>query len=118
MLQQSAMIVLNVLDPLLENITCWQDVVIAVIGLLFGFILLPQLVDVWKKNIVLNLYTAALTTIGLYIMSFTFFTLEFWITFLADLFTATVWLLLFVFSVINLKKEKAEKDENKKINRL
>ena len=91
-------------DPVLQNITSWQDLVIAVIGLLFGFILLPQLFDVIKKKTVLNLYTAALTTIGLYIMTATFFTMGFWITVIADFFTATVWLLLFIFSFLNRKK--------------
>ncbi len=103
MIAQNTMIV-NIIDAITQSITCWQDVVIAIIGLLFGFILLPQLVDVWKKNMVLNLYTSALTTIGLFIMAFTFFTLDFWITFVADLFTATVWLLIFILSIRNLRK--------------
>lgn len=105
---------LNVIDLILQNITSWQDLVIAIIGLLFGFILLPQLHDVIKKKIVLNLYTAALTTIGLYIMTATFFTMGFWITFIADFFTATVWLLLFIFSLMN-KRELSSK-KSKKIN--
>lgn len=94
----------SLFELILGNITCWQDIVIAVIGLLFGFILLPQLIDVWRKSLVLNLYTAALTTVGLYIMAFTFYTLEFWITFIADFFTATVWLFIFLFSLINKRK--------------
>jgi CHASE2 domain-containing sensor protein len=101
---------LNIFDPILQNITSWQDLVIAVIGLLFGFILIPQLYDVIKKNIVLNLYTAALTTIGLYIMTATFFTMGFWITFIADFFTATVWLLLFIFSYLNFRKIRDKKN--------
>lgn len=97
---------LNIFDPILQNVTSWQDIVIAIMGLIFGFILLPQLYDVFKKGIILNIYTAALTTIGLYIMAATFFSMGFWITVAANLFTATVWLLLLVFSLINIKKTK------------
>ena len=80
----------------------WQDLVIAVVGILFGFILLPQLKDVWKGGS-LNLYTAGLTTIGLYILAATFVTMGFWISVIADLFSGTIWLLLFILSVSHKK---------------
>ena len=76
----------------------WQDIVIAIVGLLFGFILLPLLRDVWRGESI-NVYTAGLTTIGLYIMAATFFTMRFWITFIAEVFSGTIWLLLFVLSI-------------------
>jgi len=84
----------------------WQDYVIATVSLLFGFILLPQLKDVWCGKTVLNRYTAGLTTIGLYILAVTFFTLNLWVSVVAELFSGTVWLLLFLFSVINKRKIK------------
>ena len=82
----------------------WQDVVIAVISILFGFILIPQLKDVWKGGS-LNVYTAGLTTIGLYILAATFVTMGFWISVIADIFSGTIWLLLFVLSVLHKKKD-------------
>jgi len=87
----------------------WQDYVIAAVSLLFGLILLPQLVDCIKGKTSLNLYTASLTTIGLIILSATFFTLQFWTSFLADVLSGVIWFLLFIFSLKNKKKEKIMK---------
>lgn len=84
----------------------WQDVVIAVVSILFGFILIPQFRDLLKGKVYINLYTAGLTTIGLYILAATFFTLEFWISFFADIFSGTIWLLLFLYSIRNYKNKK------------
>jgi hypothetical protein len=82
----------------------WQDYVIALVSILFGFILLPQLVDTWRGKTILNLYTASLTTIGLYILGITFFTLNMMVSVIAEFFSGTIWLLLFLFSVKNIKK--------------
>ena len=84
----------------------WQDYVIAIVSVLFGFILIPQLKDCWHGKTTLNIYTASLTTIGLYVLGITFFTLNMWISFGAEFFSGTVWLLLFVLSVRNKKKIK------------
>jgi len=84
----------------------WQDVVIAVVSILFGFILIPQFKDLLKGKVYINLYTAGLTTIGLYILAATFLTLEFWISFFADIFSGTIWLLLFFYSIRNYKNKK------------
>ena len=82
----------------------WQDIVIAMVSLLFGFILLPQLKDAWHGKSILNVYTAGLTTIGLYILAGTFYTLNLWVSVTAELFSGTIWLLLFVFSYKYRKK--------------
>jgi len=83
----------------------WQDIFIAVVSLMFGVILLPQLKDVWNGKTTLNLYTAGLTTIGLFILTATFFTMHFWVSFIADFISGIIWFLLFVFSIRNVKKE-------------
>lgn len=83
----------------------WQDLVIAFVGLSFGFMLFPQLRDVIHGKSV-NVYTAGLTTTGLYILAITFFTLDMLITVIAEIFSGTVWLLLFLFSTINKRKTK------------
>ena len=82
----------------------WQDYVIAIVSVLFGFILLPQFRDVLKGETVLNVTTAGLTTVGLYILAITFFTLEMWVSVSAEIFSGTVWLFLFIFSFRNKKK--------------
>ena len=81
-----------------------HDIIIAVVSFLFGFILLPQLKDVWRGKTSLNLYTASLTTIGLVILTVNFYLMEFWISFIADTFSSIVWFLIFVFSMRNMKK--------------
>jgi hypothetical protein len=83
----------------------WQDIVIAVISLLFGVMLFPQLRDVLKGGVV-NVYTAGLTAFGLYLLGITFVTLQMWTTVVAEIFSGTVWFLLFFFSVINKRKKK------------
>lgn len=84
----------------------WQDIVIAIVSLMFGVILLPQLKDIWNGKTTLNLYTAGLTTIGLFILTATFFTMHYWVSFIADFISGVIWCLLFVFSIRNVKKEK------------
>lgn len=96
----------DILSYLFGNDYVWQDIVIAVVSILFSFILLPQLRDVWRGKTILNLYTSSLTTIGLYILAATFFTMDFWISFTAEFISGTVWLFLFVFSFSNYKKGK------------
>jgi hypothetical protein len=81
----------------------WQDSIIALVGLSFGFMLVPQLRDVIHGKS-MNVYTAGLTTFGLYILAITFFTLNMWITVFAEIFSGTIWLLLFLFSVRNKRK--------------
>jgi len=98
--------VLEMLSQLFGHSPNIHDIIIAVVSFLFGFILLPQLRDVWKGKTSLNLYTASLTTIGLIVLTVNFFAMEFWISFLADFFSAVVWFLLFVFSYKNIKKSK------------
>lgn len=82
----------------------WQDIVIAIVSVLFGFILIPQLKDVWNKKTILNEFTAALTTVGLFILAITFFTLNLYISVVAETFSGIIWLLLFILSSRNKKK--------------
>jgi hypothetical protein len=96
----------NIFISLFGNGYIWQDVVIAIVSILFGFILLPQFRDLLNGKFYINLYTAGLTTVGLYILAATFITLEFWISFIADIFSGSIWLLMFIFSVKNKRKRK------------
>ena len=84
----------------------WQDIVIAIVSLLFGFVMLPQFMDVWRGKTILNLYTAGFTTIGLFVIGLTFITLDLWISVVSEFFSGVIWLLLFVLSYRNKKKIK------------
>jgi len=81
----------------------WQDIAIALVSILFGFILIPQLKDVWSGKTILNRFTAALTTVGLFILAITFFTLNLYISVVAETFSGVIWLLLFILSEKNKK---------------
>lgn len=96
----------DILTSLFGENYAWQDIVIAVVSILFGFILMPQLKDVWHGKSILNLYTSSLTTIGLFVLAITFYTMQFWISFTAEIFSGTIWLLLFVLSFKNTRKIK------------
>ena len=97
--------VLDIITQLFGHSPNIHDIIIAVVSFTFGFILLPQLRDVWKGKTSLNLYTASLTTVGLIILTINFFAMEFWISFAADFFNSVIWGLLFVFSYRNIKKK-------------
>ena len=53
----------------------WQDKVISIIGFLFGFMLIPMIIDSFK-GMPVNSISSGLTMTGLYIMAFTFWTLK------------------------------------------
>jgi len=98
--------VADIISSLFGHAPNIHDIIIAVVSFAFAFILLPQLRDVRKGKISLNLYTSSLTTIGLIVLTINFFAMGFWISFAADFFNSVVWGLLFVFSVRNLRKSK------------
>jgi len=96
----------NILSYILGVDYVWQDVVIAIVSFLFGFILIPQFRDLLRGKFYINLYTSGITAIGLFILAGTFLTLKFWISFIADIFSGIIWLLLFLFSLKNYKNKK------------
>jgi hypothetical protein len=98
--------VIDIISQLFGHAPNIHDIIIAVVSLLFGFILLPQLRDVYRKKIVLNLYTSSLTTIGLIILTINFLIMGFWISFIADFFNSVVWFLLFYLSLRNKRRGK------------
>jgi hypothetical protein len=71
----------------------WQDIVISVICFLFGFMLFPQIKSSLKGRHV-NVWSAGLTSLGLYIIAIAFATLDLWLSVISDLFSGTVWLIL------------------------
>lgn len=75
----------------------WQDIVIGIANVLFGYSLAYQ---VWKgfkdKKGYLALQTSFLTTIGLYALAFSFFTLNLIFSTIVAIFNGTMWLFLFI----------------------
>ena len=98
------MILVDILVQIFGTGYHWQDIVIAIVSILFGFILIPQLRDVWHGKTTLNIYTAGFTTVGLYILAATFSTMGYWVSVTSEIISGTVWLLLLVLSIRNKRK--------------
>lgn len=77
----------------------WQDKVIMVVGFLFGFMLIPMIIDSLHGQTV-NIISSFLTMCGLYIMAICFWTLKLRLSFVANIFSGTMWAILFVLGVI------------------
>lgn len=81
----------------------WQDLAITTIAFLAGVMLIPQLQDVLNRGAVINFFTASLTSVILFILSYVFATLGLWFSVIAQSFVATVWLLLAYYSLRNVR---------------
>jgi len=97
--------VYDIISQLFGHAPNIHDIIIATVSFAFAFVLLPQLREVLKGKISLNLYTSSLTTIGLIVLTINFFVMGFWVSFAADFFNSIVWGLLFIFSYRNIKKK-------------
>jgi hypothetical protein len=82
----------------------WQDIVIAIANVLFGYSLIYQAFRGFReKKGFLTLQTSILTSIGLYALTFVYFTLKFYISTAIAFFSAILWTLLFVQGLIYRK---------------
>jgi len=77
----------------------WQDKVIMVVGFLFGFMLIPIIIDSWNGQTI-NIFSTFLTTIGLYTIAICFWTLKLKLSFISESFAGTMWLILFILGVV------------------
>ncbi|MBT4136147.1 hypothetical protein HOD75_00205 [archaeon] len=82
----------------------WQDIVIAIANVLFGYSLIYQVYLGFKKRKgFLAIQTSFLTTIGLYAIAFAFLTMNLYISALVSVFNGTLWLILFIQRLIYKK---------------
>ena len=82
----------------------WQDIVIAIANILFGYSLAYQVYMGFKeKKGFIKLQASFLTTIGLYALAFAFFTLNLFVSTIVATFNGTMWLLLFIHGLIYKK---------------
>lgn len=79
----------------------WQDIVITIATIIFSIALIPQVHYGFKHKIgTIKLATSGPTFAGLYVMSFTFWTLDLYLSTIINFTTATLWLLLFLQKLI------------------
>ena len=82
----------------------WQDIVIAIINIVFGYSLVYQVYIGFKeKKGFLSLQTSLLTTIGLFVLAVIYLTLNLYISTLVTLITGIFWFLLLVQRLIYKK---------------
>lgn len=81
----------------------WQDYAVTIIVYMFVLVTIPQLKDVIKGKTSLNLITTGATTIGNYCLGFVFFTLNLWLSVTSAFLIASLWFLIFIFSIKNIK---------------
>lgn len=79
----------------------WQDIVMMVVIIVFSVALLPQIYEGYKqKKGFITLGTSIPTFIGLYILSFCYYTLSLYFATATSLIAGTLWLILFVQKIV------------------
>lgn len=82
----------------------WQDILIAVTNIIFGYSLAYQVYIGFKeKKGSLTLQTTLLTFISLYALSIAYLTLNLFLSTIICVFNGTMWLLLFIQGLIYKK---------------
>jgi hypothetical protein len=82
----------------------WQDIVISLTNILFGYSLIYQVYLGFKERKgFLAIQTSLPTTIGLYALSFTFFTLKLYLSTIISFFNGSLWLILLVQKIVYKK---------------
>ncbi|RLG10230.1 hypothetical protein DRN73_08335 [Candidatus Pacearchaeota archaeon] len=82
----------------------WQDIIITIVNFIFAYALIPQVIKGFKeKKAHIHFQTGLLNTIGMYAMAATFFSLGLFFSAIIGIFNATMWLFLFIQSLIYKK---------------
>jgi len=75
----------------------WQDIVLTIAYLIFTVALLPQVYEGFKfRKGVIAISTSVPTFIGLYVISYVFYTLDLTFSAVMSVVTGTLWLILFI----------------------
>ena len=79
-----------------------KDLILSICTAVFAVSLIPQLILVFKKRSAdqISLTTALMTSVFLWIMTITFFSMGYWFTFFATFFQSACWTLLLVAKLI------------------
>ena len=79
----------------------WQDYALTICIISFSYALMPQIYQGYKKRKCdINLQTSFIPAIGLYFLTFIYFTLTLYISAFMAAITGTLWLTLFVQKII------------------
>lgn len=79
----------------------WQDFVLAIVNLVFGYALIPQVYEGFKKRKgLVNLQTSFLTSICMYTVAIVVLTLHLYFTAAIDIIIGTFWVILFFQKIV------------------
>lgn len=82
----------------------WQDIVVAIANILFGYSLVYQVFKGFKeKKGFLALQTSFLTAIGLYALAVAYLSLNLFVSTVISTFNGTMWVLLFIQGIVYKK---------------
>lgn len=79
----------------------WQDIVISIVNIVFSLALVPQVYYNFKNKVGSVVISASLPTfLGLYVLTFTFYTLNLYYSTIVSFMTGSFWLILFIQKLI------------------
>ncbi|NUJ98235.1 hypothetical protein HGA92_05660 [Candidatus Gracilibacteria bacterium] len=79
----------------------WQDFAIMTINIIFSLSLVPQVIEGFKKKKgLIEFWTSIPTTLGLFVMSYTFLTLNLIFSAILTFLTGILWFMLLVQKII------------------
>jgi len=79
----------------------WQDIIITIVIILFSYALIPQVIEGFrKKKGLINLQTSGITALGMFVLTFIYFTLELYFSSVVIFFSGILWTVLFVQRII------------------
>jgi len=79
----------------------WQDILLTGLNIMFSFALVPQIIHNFKtkkKNIAIS--TGLVSSLGMYAVSFIYFTLNLYATTIVGIVSGTLWLTLLIQSIV------------------
>ena len=82
----------------------WQDYVISVAGFIFAIVMIPQLIDVYYGKKHVNKISSGLTSGFQVVLFVTYATLGLFLSCVSVVVLAIVWMLLFIFTILNENK--------------
>lgn len=75
----------------------WQDIMIFICMIFFGYALIPQIYHNYKhKRGSVTIQTSLITSVGMFILAVCFFTLQMYLTMAIEIVMAGLWLTLFI----------------------
>ena len=79
----------------------WQDIVISIATIVFSIALVPQIIEGYtQKKALITLWASGPTFIGLFAMTYAFFTLHLYYSTIMDFINAILWLIIFIQGII------------------